>query len=321
MLGQDIAELMDEMNNDFSARHITCFLEESGLLEKGKKCRVEKCEKFIFLHGDSDEVYTATERKFIEELGYIFVFPDFFKKTNKGNMPCRFVAMDLSQSYDDVYAAVFFMKIVIKAIGGFTIFVMKFSDGVHLGMRLFDSTQDWKNCTLSEPGKLMDILDEVMLIEESDWFLKYYNTLVEAIKPTTEYIDYDERILKKRGIQFSYIDLLYELEHRYRESVQTELIRYRDFFEDEFSLKYAEILDETMEELKNIQSSKVNTIEMLFQADELERTTTEAETNRNKGVDILYDSRKTENNFSLIEEMKNSPEAVIKRLKSIRGLV
>lgn len=236
-------------------------------------------------------------------------------------MPCRFVAMDLSQSYDDVYAAVFFMKIVIKAIGGFTIFVMKFSDGVHLGMRLFDSTQDWKNCTLSEPGKLMDILDEVMLIEESDWFLKYYNTLVEAIKPTTEYIDYDERILKKRGIQFSYIDLLYELEHRYRESVQTELIRYRDFFEDEFSLKYAEILDETMEELKNIQSSKVNTIEMLFQADELERTTTEAETNRNKGVDILYDSRKTENNFSLIEEMKNSPEAVIKRLKSIRGLV
>ena len=113
---------------------------------------MEKCEKFIFLHGDSDEVYTATERKFIEELGYIFVFPDFFKKTNKGNMPCRFVAMDLSQSYDDVYAAVFFMKIVIKAIGGFTIFVMKFSDGVHLGMRLFDSTQDWKNCTLSEPG-------------------------------------------------------------------------------------------------------------------------------------------------------------------------
>ena len=270
MSGQAIDELVDELNNDFSVRHISCFLEETGLMASGKRCTVESCEKFVFLHGDSDEVYMAKERKFIEGVGEIIVYSDFNMKTKRGNMPCRFVAVDLSLSPDGTYAAVFFMKIVIKAVGGFTAFVIKLSDGVHLGVRLFDNKEEWKNCTLSESDKLPDILEEVMWASESEWFLKYYNTFVEAVKPMVGYSDFDEMILKKRGIQFNYIDSLYELERKYGESVQTELLRYMEFFQDKQGKDFAEILEETIDELKDIRSSKVNTMEMLFEAGELE---------------------------------------------------
>ena len=321
MSGQEIAEQVDELNNDFSVRHISAFLEETGLMAGDKGCTVESCEKFVFLHGDSNEVYNVKERKFIEGVGDIFVYSDFYRKTKRGNMPCRFIAVDLSWNPDDIYAAVFFMKIVVKAIGGFTIFVIKLSDGVHLGVRLFDSKEEWKNCALSEPDKLPDILDEVTLESESEWFLRYYNTFAEAVKPVARYVDYDEMILRKRAIQFGYIDSLYEIERKYGESVQTELQRYIDFFQNELGKGFAEILEEIVEELRDIQSSKVNTIEMLFEADELERVTTEAEESRNKGLEGLYENRQSENDSGLIEEMKSNPEALIKKLKRIRGLI
>lgn len=321
MSGQEIAELVDELNNDFSVRHISAFLEETGLMARDKGCTVESCEKFVFLHGDSNEVYNVKERKFIESVGNVFVYSDFYRKTKRGGMPCRFVAVDLSQSPDDIYAAVFFMKIVVKAIGGFTIFVINLSDGVHFGVRLFDSKEEWKNCALSEPDKLPDILDEVAWESENEWFLKYYNTFAEAVKPAARYVDYDEMILRKRGIQFGYIDSLREIERRYGESVQTELQRYIDFFQNEPGKGFAEILEEIVEELRDIQSSKVNTIEMLFEADELERVTMEAEESRNQGLESLYENRQSENDSGLIEEMKNNPEAMIKKLKRIRGLI
>ena len=128
-------------------------------------------------------------------------------------------------------------------------------------------------------------------------------------------------ILRKRGIQFGYIDSLYEIERKYGESVQTELQRYIDFFQNELGKGFAEILEEIVEELRDIQSSKVNTIEMLFEADELERVTTEAEESRNKGLEGLYENRQSENDSGLIEEMKSNPEALIKKLKRIRGLI
>lgn len=321
MSGQEIAELIDELNNDFSVRHISAFLEETGLMAGNKGCTVESCEKFIFLHGNSDEVYSAKERKFIEDTGNVFVYSDFYKKTKRGNMPCRFVAADLSQNPDGIYAAVFFMKIVIKAIGGFTAFVIKLIDGVHFGIRLFDNKEEWKNCALSEPDKLPDILDEIIWESESEGFLKYYNTFAETLRPMARCMDYDEMILRKRGIQFSYIDSLCEIERRYGESVQAELQRYMNFFQDKPEKDFAEILEETIDELRDIQSAKVNTIEMLFEADELERATTEAEENRNKGLENLYESSKPVDNSDLIEEMKNNPEALIKKLKSIRGLI
>ena len=80
-------------------------------------------------------------------------------------------------------------------------------------------------------------------------------------------------------------------------------------------------MEEIVEELRDIQSSKVNTIEMLFEADELERVTTEAEESRNKGLEGLYENRQSENDSGLIEEMKSNPEALIKKLKRIRGLI
>ena len=60
---------------------------------------------------------------------------------------------------------------------------------------------------------------------------------------------------------------------------------------------------------------------MLFEADELERVTAEAEENRNKELESLQEGINPENDYGLIKEMKDNPEELIKRLKSIRGLI
>ena len=85
-------------------------------------------------------------------------------------MPCRFIAVDLSKWWNDIYNAVFFMKIIIKAFSGFSLFIIKSNDGIHLGARLFDKTE-WKNCTLSRSDELPDILGEADWENDTDDFL------------------------------------------------------------------------------------------------------------------------------------------------------
>lgn len=321
MSEQSITELIDELNSDFSARQISNFLEVTGLLTSTSQYTVIQFEKYILLRGNQDEIYTLKERTFIEKTASIIFYSDYYKQMKSGYMPCRIIAVDLSSHLDDIYSAILFMKIVIKAIGGFTTFVIKLNDGIHLGIRIFNRDV-WRNCTLSEPGKLSAVLEEASWVDEYEHFLKYYNILAEAIKPVSnKYIDYDEMVLKKRGVQAGYIDFLYEMESTYGESVQTELGRYQDSFDIDYKIDYAEILEGYLEELKNVQSLKVNTIEMLFEADELESTALDIEEQHSKMLEDLSDNSVVKKDFNMIEEMNSDPEAVIKRLKSIKGLV
>lgn len=319
MLGQSVSEVIDELNNDFCALQVSEFLEKSGLLQDKQFCVTEELQKFIFLHGNQEEVYTAMERKFIERIGDIYIFPEFYKKTKRGNMPCRFIAVDLSKWQDDIYNAVFFMKIIIKAFSGFSLFVIKSNDGIHLGARLFDKIE-WKNCTLSKADDLPDILDETVWANDMDNFHDFYNSVIEAIAPVaSNYIGYEETILRKRGVQYSYIDMLYEVESIYGESVLDELDRYRDIFEEVEAQEFADILEEYLEDLKNVQSTKVNTIEMLFEAEELEKIAEKTEEQRNRDFENSINSN-SERDYTVLEELNGDPEAIIKKLKSLKGL-
>ena len=172
MLGLSANEVLEELNNDFCALQVSEFLEKSGFLQDKQPCTTENLQRLIFLQGNQEEVYTVIERKFIEQVGEVYVFPEFYKKTKHGNMSCRFVAVDLSKWQDDIYNAVFFMKIIIKAFSGFSLFIIKSNDGIHLGARLFDKFE-WKNCTLSKSDELPDILDETDWENDTDDFFVF----------------------------------------------------------------------------------------------------------------------------------------------------
>lgn len=319
MLGLSADEVIENLNNDFCAFQVAEFLEKSGFLQDKQPCMTEDLQRLIFLQGNQEEVYTVKERKYIEQVGMVYIFSEFYKKTKHGNMPCRFIAVDLSKWQDDIYHAVFFMKIIIKAFSGFSIFVIKSNDGIHLGARLFDKTE-WRNCTLSKSDDLSDILDEAVWENDTDNLFDYYNSVIEAIVPMADdHIGYDEKILRSRGVQHGYIDMLHEVESIYGESILDELERYRDTFEKVEEQGFTEILEECMEDLKDVCSIKVNTIEMLFEAEELEKMAEKTEAQRNADLESFINSN-SESNYTELEGLDDDPEAIIKKLKSLRGL-
>lgn len=319
MLEPSADEMIEKLNNNFGALQVSDFLEKSGLLQDKQLCMTEELQRLIFLHGNQEEVYTVIERKFIEQVGDVYIFPEFNKKTKRGNMPCRFIAVDLSKWQDDIYNAVFFMKIIIKAFSGFSLFVIKSNDGIHLGARLFDKTE-WKNCTLSKVDDLYGILAGLVWENDTGDFFDFYNSVIEAIAPVVDnHIGYEEKILKSRGVQAGYIDMLNEIENIYGESILHELERYRDTFEEVEEQGFAEIVEECMEDLKIIRSTKVNTIEMLFEAEELEKIAEKTEEQRHIGFESFIDSN-GESDYKVFEELDDDPEMIIKKLKSLRGL-
>lgn len=85
MLGLSANEVLEELNNDFCALQVSEFLEKSGFLQDKQPCMTENLQRLIFLQGNQEEVYTVIERKFIEQVGEVYVFPEFYKKTKHRN--------------------------------------------------------------------------------------------------------------------------------------------------------------------------------------------------------------------------------------------
>lgn len=111
--------------------------------------------------------------------------------------------------------------------------------------------------------------------------------------------------------------MLNEIENIYGESILDELERYRGTFEEIEEQGFAEILGECLEDLKDVCSTKVNTIEMLFEAEELEKMAEKAEAQRNVDFESSINS---ESNYIVLGELSDDPEVIIKKLKNLKGL-
>lgn len=125
--------------------------------------------------------------------------------------------------------------------------------------------------------------------------------------------------MKSRGVQAGYVDMLNEIETIYGESILDELDRYRGTFEEIEEQGFAEILGECLEDLKDVCSTKVNTIEMLFKAEELEKIAEKAEAQRNADFESSMNSN-SESNYTVLGELSDDPEVIIKKLKNLKGL-
>lgn len=318
MDGQIYDELIEEVLCDFSALKVSRFLQEVGLSNTIRTYMEESFGNLIFLHGDENEVYSESERRFIESVGSIIVFSDFYKKTQNGNIPCRILAVDISDYSDAIYASVLLMKIVNKALSGFNIFLIKATTGLHIGLKLYDKSGS-KNCTISEQVTTVPLLFEEVRSDESEDFLEFYNMLVDVFQPREQgVIDYDQLVTKKRGVQEEYLDMLIEIETLYRESTRREKDRYMAFFEETAEVSFATKLNDCVEDLRNIKSSKINTIEMLFEAEVAEQLATETEEKQGKFLDEPESN--VQKDVIMIEQFRNDPEAMINMLKKKKGL-
>lgn len=304
---------------DFTIYGVSEVLNNMGLIDDRRSCREELMERYVFLSGNEQEVYNQQERNFIASVGNILIYRDFYKKTRHGIIPCRVIAAELD-SKEPMRTCIFFMKEINKAIGGFSIFFLKVGIEFYVGMRSFnqDSKED---CVISRPvvtcEEMEDITGRLLLVPYFDDFVNYYQAMISAIE-YSEMLDddYESQIIKKRGIQYPYLQMLTDLEQYCGMSASKEIRRYYDCFEEHPHIVFANVLKDVQDELSFVKSTRVNTIEMLFAAEELSQSAARIEEEQKQFVD----SQKTNTDDLWSDEMETylgDPETMIKLLKKM----
>lgn len=308
-------------------KDITRALMEAGLIQDEAPRLVCSMEKLVFVYGEPNEVYSSAEIGFTERIDKILVYSDFFKRMNRGNMACRVIAAKLSCSGNDaIKTCVSFEKIIDKALDGFNIFFFVTDDSVLFGCKIFDKTGK-SDCTISMPIKseaiFEQIQEEISFYTANEEFLDFYNqfrhTITSGSWPDD---DYERMIMKRRGIQMSYLEEIDKIGREMGVDVSREKERYWQQFEEPEELTFSEILQDVEESLSFIKSNRVNTYEMLFEADEMMRQAEETEAKNERLVvqaateDLIIESTQDIEAEALLDD----PEEMIKLLKKRRGI-
>lgn len=308
---------------EFTEEDIAHVLECMGLVNAQESCQIEPMDKFIFFHGDEQEVYNKEERDFIENVGEIYIYKEFCKKAKRGIITCRIVAAEVN-GVNEIKNSLFFMKEINKAIGGFTIFFIKAGVNFYIGIRAFNKDEN-DDCIISKPIVLVEdfeeMADKLSYVTDSDDFIDYYRTLVDAIEENNLALtDYDRQIEIKRGIQYSYLNILSEISHIYKVSFSGEIERYYKSFEGIEENDYLSIVKESIAELSFIKSFKANTMEMLFEADEMMELAKKTEEENEIFIGNQNEKNYNEENNSDMMKYLDNPELMIKMLKQRKGI-
>lgn len=316
------------IGEDFSEKDVGDVILLAGLTSENRPKYSGTMEKLVFLYGDDSEVYSPAEIRFIDSIEDVFVYPDFTKMLKQGSMVCRAIATKFDCSgYDALRACISFEKIINKALEGFNIFFFVTEDNVFFGCRIFDKSGK-RDCALSNPiadeFEFEQLIDELAFLNRLDSFMEYYNHFQLMItKDQNENEDYEHMIMRYRGIQMSYLDDICKIEHDMGLNMSKEKERYWSMFYDEPEESFVSLLEEVEESLSFIKSNRVNTYEMLFEADEMMRQADkiEAENVRLAAQSVLHvanhaDSESDEEAKALLDD----PEKMIKLLKNRRGI-
>lgn len=306
---------------------ITEALLAASLISEKRPKLICNMEKLVYVHGDPNEVYSPAEIRFTESIDKVYVYSDFFINLNKGSMACRVIAARICcDGHNALKACVSFEKIIDKALDGFNIFFFMTDESVLFGCRIFDKTGK-SDCTLSRPimtqMEFEQIQDELSFVGSSDDFMDFYNYYRRVITcGNSQDDDYEMLIIKRRGMQFAYLDDIDDLGRELGIDMAREKERYRQMFEENEEVSFAALLEEVEESLSFIRSNRVNTYEILFEADEMmhQAEETEAENERLAVQAALDNPISDEVHDTEAEALLDDPEEMIKLLKKRRGI-
>lgn len=284
-------------------------------------------EKLVFVYGNPNEVYSPAEIQFTTNVDKVYVYPEFIKFINRGSMICRVIVAEIkSTDKEALKGCVSFEKIANKALDGFNIFFFITKQGVFFGCKIFDKTGK-HDCTLSKPLKIQkefeNILDELSFLTSSDDFMRFYEQYRQIITcEISNDEDYETMIFRKRGIQFSYLDDIDKLGKAIGMDMSKEAERYWHLFDEDTDISFSQLLEEVEDDLSFIKSNRINTYELLFEAEEMERQAVNAEEEREKIIQQMSTEVLDANSDieSEMETILDDPEIMIKFLKKRRGI-
>ncbi len=323
----DYIESVELISEVFSEKVITEVLTTAGLVSEKSPKYSGNMEKLVFVYGNDKEVYSSSEIKFTERIHLVYMYSDFSKSLQQGNMACRVIATKINENgYDAITACVAFEKIVDKALDGYNIFLFVTEDCVFFGCRIFDENEKY-DCALSNPIrkeiKFEQILDEFSYTSGEKEFINYYQQVKYIVTSDQNVsLSYEDIIIRQMGIQQSYLDNLDEIGRMLGVDFTKEKARYWDVFNKESEKSFISVLEEIYESLSFIKSNRVNIYEMLFEADEMLKRAETIETENERLALAVTNEYKDEDNV-LDDEMKSlldNPEEMIKLLKKRRGL-
>lgn len=271
--------------NDYSVHTVAKYLLPTGLLIDKSKQYIGTFEQFVFFYGNKDEIYTRKEINFISTVADIVVFKDFYKETKKRIVPCK-VVVTRNTLLDPVEFSIGFTKIINKASDGFNICIVFSEEGMIFTCRSYDSTAKdyYISDIIKTRGQLEELCDALMYSPDYEDFIEYYSYVKECIRFKT--------VLK-------------------------------DFFSrnrNTYRIDYDDRVAEADEYLFKIESSRINTIEMLFEAEEMEKSATEAEQRNESMIMLSNDRENKEKTDAETKALLDDPEAMIKLLKKKRGI-
>lgn len=306
---------------------ITDALLAAGLIFEERPKLVCNMEKLVYVHGNPNEVYSPAEIRFTESIDTVYIYSDFFTNLNRGYMACRVIAARISGSgHNALKACVSFEKIIDKALDGFNIFFFVTDESVLFGCKVFDKTGK-SDCTLSKPIQMqMDfeqIQDELSFLSGYNEFVDYYNYYRRVITcGNAQGDDYETLIIKRRGMQFAYLEEIDKLGRDIGVDMIREKARYCQMFEADPEVSFAALLEEVEDSLSFIKSYRINTYEMLFEADEMMRQAEEAEAENDRvAIQAALENPVSEDvQDTEVEALLDDPEEMIKLLKKRRGI-
>ena len=321
-------ERISLIEEGLSEEALTDVILSAGLTFEHRPKYSGNMEKLVFMYGQSSEVYSPAEIRFIEGVENVLVYPEFTKMLKRENMVCRAIATRFNSSgHEALRSCVSFEKIINKALDGFNIFFFVTEDSVYLGCRIFDKSGK-RDCALSKPiadeYEFEQIVDDFAFLTRFDSFREYYSHfLMLILDGQNENEDYEHMIMRRRGMQMSYFDKISSIEQEIGVDMSKEKERYWHMFYDEPEESFASLLAEVEEGLSFIKSNRVNTYELLFEADEMMRLAEETESENAKLVAQAANEFSEHAEPESDEEAKallDDPEEMIKLLKKRRGI-
>lgn len=296
-------DLFDDIQNNFSVESVQSFLQSIWLGESLTVFYEGELPKAVYMYGNLDEVYTEKEREFIEKIKNVIVFSGFTKKLRGNNITCRIVTVDMCWSTNPLHDGIQFMKIFYKAFRNFNIFVFVVDEKIYLGCNLLGKMKD--DCFISFP--LQDAMDweafaDSMMYIDNTAFVPFYHDLLEAIVSIKWfYTEENDDMWDDDSYSESRIN--------YKRLIQGG----KDYDVIEFENEVAAC----KESLSYIKSNAVNPLELLYEAEMMEKTvqnTVEKFENGN------YEKRMDQESEDVIDdsmiELLEDPEALIGMLKN-----
>lgn len=297
----------ENLISDFNQNTVFDFISAIFLLEKKNIVYRGTLEQIVYTKGNLSEIYTANERGYIERVKDIIMFAPFYIKGKKHNVMCNILAANLSCFSDPIYASIAFMKIGNKAFNGFNVFVVVSGDKVYLGYNNLEKDK-LGTCSLSYPVydaiNWESLIDAFLYIDDSR-FNSYYYSLSEAIDSIYDCYQGDKYF--DHGIYY------FDEENSEYIACANNIYTSEDTNSDEKAEFDNEVLDNN-HYLAYIKSNKINTMELLLEAEEADDSN-EFDTYEIEAIDDMPSDR-----MDTYQELLDDPESLIKFLQNKKKL-